>query len=108
MSDKYIVELNRDIANLEKELTALRAWKAQRLNEADPKVEALVVLLGKKVDALEEWKAKARPFLEHKYNVIKQGLEAEGREDTVHPSLRPEWERMFKTLTELLGGKDED
>jgi len=48
----------------EKELAELRDWKAQRLNEADPKVEALVVLLGKKIEELESWKAKARPFLE--------------------------------------------
>lgn len=86
-------------AKLEQELTALRAWKEHRLKDADPKVEHLVDTLSKRVEALEAWKEKARPFLEEEHKIIKSVLLAYPN-DLKYPE-------KFKTLTELLGGNDE-
>ena len=51
------------VEDLEDIVESLEAWKEQRLKKADPQIEHLVRLLGKKVEELETWKAKARPFL---------------------------------------------
>lgn len=88
------------IENLENEVEELEAWKAHRLNEADPKVEALVVQLGKKVDALEAWKEKARPFLGEYLLMLAYSLTYETSEHL--PDNSRLLQEQHSTLTELL------
>ena len=99
--DNYLRRLIDLILKEDKELTALRAWKEHRLKDADPKIEHLVQTLGERVEILEAWKEKARPFLEESLKDLAGRIKYNPEMGT-----KKNREKHYQ-LTELLGGEDE-
>ena len=63
----------------------------------------------KELTALRAWKAKARPFLESSLDRLTMYLNERTDENNVnHDGLRESYKSKIKILTELLGGSDEN